>query len=234
MSPCSPRSAVEESVELVGFSVGGLAPSLALQSDIIAAVIAQEGREDLRPVAAAGPDLDHGRFRRDAKEGQLLKRMARFVPCNEFRAPRRIADRGVERQISRGGRRTNSERNERGSSQTSTPPDGRPQARATRQLQLDGMNFIALRNRRRTERRAPRKPRSATLASRPRFLQGVARGRLSGVLAAKPSFGGREGVSLLRLRRWSSPERPRPSKPSPVRLTGTSRARCRIRPRTRP
>ena len=102
--------AAKEIVELVGFSVCSLASALALQSDIVAAMIVQEGREDLRPVAAARPDLDHGRFGRDAKEGQLLKRMARLVPCNEFRAPRRISDRGVERQISSGGLRMNSER----------------------------------------------------------------------------------------------------------------------------
>jgi hypothetical protein len=36
--------------------------------------------------------------------------MARFVPSNEFRAPRRISDCGLERQISSGGWRINSER----------------------------------------------------------------------------------------------------------------------------
>jgi hypothetical protein len=32
-----------------------------------------------------------------------------LVPCNEFRAPRRISDRGVERQITSGSWRINSE-----------------------------------------------------------------------------------------------------------------------------
>ena len=98
---------VEESVELVCFSVCSLASSLALQSDIIAAMIVQQGREDLRPVAAARPDLDHGRLRRHAEKGEFLEGMARFVPRDKFLAPRGIADRRFERQLSGGGRRVN-------------------------------------------------------------------------------------------------------------------------------
>src|SRR5208337_2123044 len=97
---------------VVLFSLGarGLARALALQSSIIDPVVAQEGREDLRPVAASRPDLDDRRLRRDAKKGEFFERMARAVPRDEFFAALRIVDGRVERQFGGGRRRASPDR----------------------------------------------------------------------------------------------------------------------------
>jgi hypothetical protein len=65
-------------------------------------VVVHEGREDLRRIAAAGPNLDHSRLRRDAEEGQLLERLASFIPRDEFLASPWIGDGRVECQVAAG------------------------------------------------------------------------------------------------------------------------------------
>src|ERR1700678_2254749 len=114
----------EEHVQLVCFSVRSLASPFPLQCNIIDAVIVQKGREDLRPVAAAGPDLDHGRLRRNAKEGEFIERMTDLVARDEFRTSRRIVDCGVERQISGGNWRADSERKNEGGREDRRSPMG--------------------------------------------------------------------------------------------------------------
>ena len=102
--------AAAEGVELVRFGVRGLASSFRLQRDIVAAMIAQEERKNFRPVAAARPDLDHGRLRRDSEERELIEWVTGRVPRDKFRASRRIADSSVKRQLGGGGGCTNSGR----------------------------------------------------------------------------------------------------------------------------